>query len=79
MAQWGNNLPATQETQETPVQSLAWEDPLEKERQPTSVLLPEKSHGQRTQTGYVDGVTKEVNLATKPPPPKTLEVTFQFP
>ena len=25
------NLPAMQETQETPVRSLGWEDPLEKE------------------------------------------------
>ena len=30
MAQQVKNLPAMQETQETWVQSLAWEDPLEK-------------------------------------------------
>ena len=30
MAQQVMNLPAMQETQETWVQSLAWEDPLEK-------------------------------------------------
>ena len=29
MAQWIKNLPAMQETQETWVQSLGWEDPLE--------------------------------------------------
>ena len=29
MAQWVKNLPAMQETQETRVQSLGWEDPLE--------------------------------------------------
>ena len=31
MAQWVENLPARQETQEMWVQSLDWEDPLEKE------------------------------------------------
>ena len=31
MAQWVKNLPATQETQETWVRSLGWEDPLEKD------------------------------------------------
>ena len=31
MAQWVNNLPAMQETQETQVWSLSREDPLEKE------------------------------------------------
>ena len=31
MAQVVKNLPAMQETQETPVRSLGWEDPLEKE------------------------------------------------
>ena len=42
------NLPAVQETQ---VQSLGWEDPLEKEMQPTPVSLPGKSHGQRSLVG----------------------------
>ena len=31
MAQWVRNLPAVQETQETRVQSLGLEDPLEEE------------------------------------------------
>ena len=31
MAQWVKNLPAVQETQQTRVWSLDWEDPLEKE------------------------------------------------
>ena len=31
MAQWVNNLPAMQETEETWVQSLGQEDPLEEE------------------------------------------------
>ena len=33
------NLPATQETQETWVQSLGWEDPLEEEMATHSSLL----------------------------------------
>ena len=45
MAQTVKNLPAMQETQ---VQSLGQEDPLEKGM---SVLL-RKSHGQRTLVGY---------------------------
>ena len=43
------NLPAMQET---PVQPLGWEDPLEKEWQLTPVVFPEKSHGQRSLAGY---------------------------
>ena len=38
------NLPAVQETW---VQSLSEEDPLEKGMQPTLVLLPRESHGQK--------------------------------
>ena len=40
-----------QETQETWVQFLGWEDPL-KEMQPTPVFLPGKSHGERNLAGY---------------------------
>ena len=43
------NLPAMQETQ---VQPLGQEDPLEKEIATRSVFLPGKSHGQRTLAGY---------------------------
>ena len=43
---------------ETWVQSLGWEDPLERKRQSTPVLLPGKSHGQRSLEGTVHGVTK---------------------
>ena len=39
-----------QETQETQVQSLGWEDPLEEETAPT--FLPGKFHGQRSLEGY---------------------------
>ena len=39
VAQTVKNLPAMQETQETPVQSLVWEDPLEKEMATHSSIL----------------------------------------
>ena len=39
--------------QETQVQFLGWQDPLEKEMVPTTpVFLPGKSHGQRSLAGY---------------------------
>ena len=37
---------------ETRVQSLGWEDPLEKETAIHSSILPGKSHGQRSLEGY---------------------------
>ena len=43
------NLPAVQETW---VQSLGWEDPLEKEMVTHSSILPGGSHGQRSLVGY---------------------------
>ena len=44
---------------ETRVQSLDWEDPLEKEMAIHSSILPGKSHGQRSLDGYtVHGVAK---------------------
>ena len=50
------NLPTIQETQ---VQILGWEDPLEKERLATAVFLPREFHGQRSLVGYiVQGVAK---------------------
>ena len=42
------NLPAVQEPQETRVQSLGQEDPLEE----VTVFLPRESHGQRSLVGY---------------------------
>ena len=39
MAQWVKDPPAMQETQETWVQSLAWEDLLEKEMATRSRIL----------------------------------------
>ena len=46
LAQSVKRLPAMQETQ---VQSLGWEDPLEKEM---AVFLPGESYGQRNLVGY---------------------------
>ena len=43
------NLPALQETQ---VQSLGWEDPLEEGRGSTPVFLPGESYRQRSLVGY---------------------------
>ena len=39
IACWVKNLPVTQETQETQVQSLSWEDPLEEEMATHSSIL----------------------------------------
>ena len=49
VAQTVKHLPAVWETR---VQSLGREDPLEKEMQPTSILLPGKPHGWRSLVGY---------------------------
>ena len=49
MIQMVKNLPAMKETW---VRSLGWEDPLEREGQPTPVLLPGEFHGQRSLVGY---------------------------
>ena len=49
MAQMVKNLLAKQETW---VQSLGWEDPLDMGWQLTPVFLPGKSHGQRSVVGY---------------------------
>ena len=53
MAQKVKYLPGMQDTQETQVQSLDQEDPLEKELATTPVLLPEKFHGHRSLVGYI--------------------------
>ena len=55
------NSPAMQEKQEMWVQSLGWEDPLEKEMA-TPVFLPEKSHGQRRPAGYSPWGCKESDM-----------------
>ena len=48
--------------QETQVQSLGWEDPLEKEWQPTPVFLPGESHGRRSLEGYYPQGRKESDM-----------------
>ena len=54
------------EMQETQVQSLDQEAPLEEEMATTPVFLPGKSHGQRSQAGYSPWSYKESNMtATK--------------
>ena len=49
VAQMVKNLPAMQETR---VQSLGQEDPLEEAWQPTPVFLPGEFHGQRSLVDY---------------------------
>ena len=44
------------------VQSLGWEDHLERKWQPTPVLLPGKSHGQRSLVGYSPYGYKELDV-----------------
>ena len=57
-------LPAKQEMQ---VQSLGWEDPLEKEMATHSIFLPGISHGQKSVVGYSPWGHKRLghDLATK--------------
>ena len=59
VAQLVENLPAMQETW---IQFLGREDPLEKEMQPTPVFLPGKSHGWRSLTGYSPWGCTESNM-----------------
>ena len=56
------DLPAIQELQETWVQPLGREDLLEQEMAPTPVLLPRKSHGQRSLVGYNPWGPKESDM-----------------
>ena len=53
--------------QKTRIQSLDWEDPLEKETATKSVFLPGESHGLRSLAGYSPWDSKRVkhDLATK--------------
>ena len=54
----GKSLPAVQETW---VQFLGQEDPLEKEMAPTPGFLPGESHGQRSLVGYSPWSCKELD------------------
>ena len=62
VAQEVKNLAAMQETR---VQSLGREDPLEK-KLPTSVFLPGEFHGQRSLVGYSPWGGKEVDMVECP-------------
>ena len=59
VAQMVKNLPAVREIW---VQSLGQEDPWRREWQPTQVLLPGESHGQRSQAGYSPWGQKESDV-----------------
>ena len=56
------NLSAIQETW---VESLGWEDSLEKEMAPTPVFFPEKSYGQRSLVGYSPWGHKESDMTER--------------
>ena len=60
VAQWVKNLLTMQETW---VQSLGPEDPLEKGMQPTPVSLPGELHGQRSLAGYSSRGRKKSDTA----------------
>ena len=62
VAQMVKNLSAMQETQ---VQSLGWEDPLEEEMETTLVFLPWKSHGRRSLVGYSPWGHKESDMTER--------------
>ena len=59
VAQLVKSLPAAQETW---VQFLGQEDPLEKEMAPTPGFLPGESHGQRRLVGYSPWSCKEEDM-----------------
>ena len=52
--------------QETPVRSLGWEDPLEKEMGTRLVFLPGESHGQRSLVGCSPWGGKESDMPEAP-------------
>ena len=60
--------------QETRVRSLSWEDSWRRKWQPAPVVLPGKSHGQRSLVGYSPWGLQRVrhDLATKQQQPQSL-------
>ena len=60
--------------QESWVQSLGWEDPLEEAQQPTPVFLPGESHGQRSLVGYRPWSRKDSDATEQ----LTLSFSFSF-
>ena len=71
MAHLVKNLPAMQETQEMWVQSLGWEDPLEKGMATHSSVLAWEIPWTDEPDGLqsMESQRVEHSLATKPPPP----------
>ena len=67
--------------QETQVQSLGQEDPLEGAQQPTPVFFPGKAHGQRRLEDYCPwGSTEpEPQLSDRARPPFTCEMIPRSP
>ena len=65
------NLPATEETW---VQSLGWEDPLEKRMATTPVFLHREFHGQRGLLGYSPWGPKELDMTEE----LTLSLSFHI-
>ena len=52
----------------------SWEDPLKKKWQPTPVFFPEKSHGQRSLTGYSPWGHKELDMTEQLTESENLEI-----
>ena len=61
-AQMVKNLPAMQENW---VQSLGWEDPLEKDMTIHTNILAGEFHGQRSLAGTIHGITKNWTRLSK--------------
>ena len=60
------NWPAIQETQETQVPPLGWEDPLEEDVTPIPVFSPGDFHGRRSLAGYSPEGRKESDMPEAP-------------
>ena len=75
VAQTVKNLPAMWETQ---VQSLGWEDALEKGMATMPVFLPEESHGQRSLAGYSPWGHKESDTTEQLTFSLLLSLSFQL-
>ena len=69
------NLPTMQETW---VQSLGLEDPLEKEWQPTPRFLPGEPHGQRSLACCSPWDCKELNMTEATSHPHTCNGRFHL-
>ena len=64
--------------QETQVQSLGWEDPLEKGMATHSGILAGKSHGERSLVGYNPRGHKELETTKRltPSPPTSYGILY---